>query len=70
VRVSYWSGVSESEDCCGAVVVGCWCYKLVAEAREQFGIPEEGQFRRWKPLPSNGYGRLRSLISNRVYIYL
>jgi hypothetical protein len=29
------------EDCCGTLVVSCCCEKLVAEARGQFGNPEE-----------------------------
>jgi hypothetical protein len=37
------SGVSELEDCCGSVLVICCCEKLVAEARGQFGNPEEGE---------------------------
>jgi hypothetical protein len=37
------SGVSELQDCCGAVVVRCCCEKLVAEARGQFGNPEAGE---------------------------
>jgi hypothetical protein len=44
--VSWYCGVSwlasELEDCCGSVLVCCCCYKLVAEARGQFGNPEEG----------------------------
>jgi hypothetical protein len=28
-------------DCCGSVFVSCCCEKLVAEARGQFGNPEE-----------------------------
>jgi hypothetical protein len=35
--------VSELEDCCGSVLVSCCCGKPVAEAREQFGNPEEGK---------------------------
>jgi hypothetical protein len=34
---------SESEDSCSTVVVSCCCEKLVAEARGQFGNPEEGE---------------------------
>jgi hypothetical protein len=30
-------------DCCGSVLVSCWCEKLLAEARGQFGNPEEGE---------------------------
>jgi hypothetical protein len=44
---SEWSEVSllvsELDDCCGSVVVSCCCEKLVAEARGQFGNPEEGE---------------------------
>jgi hypothetical protein len=32
--------VTELEDCCGTVIVSS-CEKLVAEARGQFGNPEE-----------------------------
>jgi hypothetical protein len=35
--------VGELEGCCGSVVVSCCCEKLVAEAGEQFGNPEEGE---------------------------
>jgi hypothetical protein len=42
-----WSGVSwlvsELEDSYGSVVVSCCCENLVAEARGQFGNPEEGE---------------------------
>jgi hypothetical protein len=34
--------VGELENCCGLFVVSCCCEKLVAEARGQFGNPEEG----------------------------
>jgi hypothetical protein len=33
--------VSVLEDCWCSVVVSCCCYKVVAEARGQFGTPEE-----------------------------
>jgi hypothetical protein len=33
--------VSEIENCCGSVLVSCWCEKLVAEAWGQFGNPDE-----------------------------
>jgi hypothetical protein len=35
--------VSELEDCCESVLTTCYCGKLVAEARGQFGNPEEGE---------------------------
>jgi hypothetical protein len=44
---SEWSEVSglvsELEDWFGSAVVSCCCEKLVAEAREQFGNPDEGE---------------------------
>jgi hypothetical protein len=42
---SEWIGeqVSELENCCGSVFVRCCWKKLVAEARGQFGKPEEGE---------------------------
>jgi hypothetical protein len=38
--------------------------KLVAEAEEISGTQRKGNVRRWKPLPGNGYWRLR-----RLYVY-
>jgi hypothetical protein len=35
--------VSEIGDCCSSVFMSCCCEKLVAEARGQFGNPEEGE---------------------------
>jgi hypothetical protein len=35
--------VSELADCCGSVLVSCCCWKLVAEARGEFGNPEKGE---------------------------
>jgi hypothetical protein len=42
--------VSESDDCCGSVLLNSCCSKLVAEASEQFENPEEGEY---VPLKAN-----------------
>jgi hypothetical protein len=57
--VSGWvsRSVSSSENCWGSVVVSCCCEKLVAEARDSSGTKWNGNTRRLKPLPSNGYWR-------------
>jgi hypothetical protein len=31
------------DNSCGSVLVSCFCLMLVAEGRERFGNPEEGQ---------------------------
>jgi hypothetical protein len=45
--------MSELEDCCGSVVVNCYCEKLVAEAGDSSGTQKKGNVRHWKPLPDN-----------------
>jgi hypothetical protein len=35
--------ICELEDCWSSAIVTCCCEKLVAEARGQFGNPEEGE---------------------------
>jgi hypothetical protein len=44
----------ELEDCCGLVLVSCCCEKLVAEAREHFGNPEERERPPLKAATGNG----------------
>jgi hypothetical protein len=44
--------VSQSDDCCGSIVVSCCCEELVAEVGDRSGTQRKGNVRHWKPLPS------------------
>jgi hypothetical protein len=46
--------VSWLENSCGSVVVNCCCEKVVADVGDSSGTHRKRDFRRWKPLPSNG----------------
>jgi hypothetical protein len=46
--------MSEPEDYCRLVIMILCCDKVVAEPEDTSGTQRKGNFRRWKPLPSNG----------------